>query len=340
MNKNLKRWLLALTIIVAVMGICTLVLLNRTFEAELAARVNIPKDSSKESVRDSLESALGAESGSLVYKLWSVAGGDVARAHGSYLVEPGTKLVEVAKNIAGGRQTPVSVTINNVRTLDQLTKLLSSKLEVSQSELKQALQDRLGDRDDFGATATFPAAVLPDTYEFYWTDTADHVVNKLVQTRDKFWNADRLSKASKLGLTPVQVATIASIVEEESNKKEELPIIARLYINRVHQGMKLQADPTVKFALGNFALRRITGKDLRVDSPYNTYKYAGLPPGPIRVPKASTIDAVLNSPPNPYLFMCAKSDFSGYHDFAADAKTHAANAKKYWAALNERKIYR
>lgn len=327
-------------VVVAVIGIGLLYVLSRTFEAEMATRVNIPKNSTKESVRDSLQTALGSESGSLVYNLWRVAGGDVARAHGSYLVNPGDKLVDVAKNIAGGRQTPVSVTINNIRTFDQLTKHISSKLEITQDELKKAFADRLGERDDFGAAATFPAGVLPDTYEFYWTDTADHVVDKLVQTRDKFWNADRLSKAAKLGLTPVQVATIASIVEEESNKKEELPTIARLYINRVHKGMKLQADPTVKYALGNFGLRRITGKDLRVDSPYNTYRNTGLPPGPIRVPRASTIDAVLNSPPHPYLYMCAKSDFSGFHDFAADAKTHTENAKKYWAALNKRKIYR
>lgn len=327
-------------VVVAVIGIGLLYVLSRTFEAEMATRVNIPKNSTTESVRDSLQTALGSESGSLVYNLWRVAGGDVARAHGSYLVNPGDKLVDVAKNIAGGRQTPVSVTINNIRTFDQLTKHISSKLEITQDELKKAFADRLGERDDFGAAATFPAGVLPDTYEFYWTDTADHVVDKLVQTRDKFWNADRLSKAAKLGLTPVQVATIASIVEEESNKKEELPTIARLYINRVHKGMKLQADPTVKYALGNFGLRRITGKDLRVDSPYNTYRNTGLPPGPIRVPRASTIDAVLNSPPHPYLYMCAKSDFSGFHDFAADAKTHTENAKKYWAALNKRKIYR
>ena len=327
-------------VVVAVIGIGLLYVLSRTFEAEMATRVNIPKNSTTESVRDSLQTALGSESGSLVYNLWRVAGGDVARAHGSYLVNPGDKLVDVAKNIAGGRQTPVSVTINNIRTFDQLTKHISSKLEITQDELKKAFADRLGERDDFGVAATFPAGVLPDTYEFYWTDTAEHVVDKLVQTRDKFWNADRLSKAAKLGLTPVQVATIASIVEEESNKKEELPTIARLYINRVHKGMKLQADPTVKYALGNFGLRRITGKDLRVDSPYNTYRNTGLPPGPIRVPRASTIDAVLNSPPHPYLYMCAKSDFSGFHDFAADAKTHTENAKKYWAALNKRKIYR
>lgn len=337
---KLKRVIYILMIIAAAAGIFALVIFNRTFESEMAARVNIPKNSSQATVRDSLESALGTESGSMVYKLWRMASGDVSKAHGSYLVEPGTRLVDVARSIAGGRQTPVTVTINNVRTLDQLAKTLSSKLELTPAEIKQALEYQLGEREDFGDTATFPAAILPDTYEFYWTDQADHVVQKLIQTRDKFWNADRRAKAAKLGLTPVEVATIASIVEEESNKKEELPIIARLYINRVHQGMKLQADPTVKFALGNFALRRIKGSDLRVDSPYNTYKYAGLPPGPIRIPKASTIDAVLNSPPNPYLFMCAKSDFSGYHDFAADAKTHAENAKKYQAALNARKIYR
>ncbi len=163
-------------------------------------------------------------------------------------------------------------------------------------------------------------------------------MEKLVGIRDNFWTKERLDKAAKLGLTPVEVATIASIVEEESNKKDERPMIARLYINRVKQGMKLQADPTVKFATGNFALRRITGKHLRTDSPYNTYKNVGLPPGPIRVPNAATLDAVLNAPEHNYIYMCAKEDFSGRHNFAADYATHRKNAKKYQAALNRRGI--
>ena len=334
----MKRWIYIIAITVAALGLVGLTIIMREFESAMAVRVNIPKNATQESVRDSLAKSLGTDYGSVVYRLWQVASGDPAKAHGSYVVEPGTTAVTAAHNISENRQTPVKVTINNVRTLDDLTKRLGAKLEVTPSEIKEAMHNIIGGSPHFGGVETYPAAFLPDTYEFYWTDPAEHVVQKLVAERNKFWNRERLDKAAKLGLTPVEVATIASIVEEESNKKDERPTIARLYMNRVNQGMKLQADPTVKFATGNFALRRITGKHLKIDSPYNTYRNAGLPPGPIRIPQKETIDAVLNAPPNSYIYMCAKEDFSGYHNFASDYKTHAANAKKYQAALNRRGI--
>lgn len=334
----MKRWIYIVAIAIAVLGIAGLTIIMREFESAAAVRVNIPKGATSESVRDSLAKSLGTSYGSVVYRLWQVASGDAAKAHGSYVIEPGTTAISAAHTIGANRQTPVKITINNVRTLNDLTKRLGAKLEATPEEIRQAMNNVIGDSPQFGSVETFPAAFLPDTYEFYWTDTAEHVVQKLVAERNKFWNRQRLDKAAKMGLTPVQVATIASIVEEESNKKDERPTIARLYVNRFRQGMKLQADPTVKFATGNFGLRRITGKHLKIDSPYNTYKNTGLPPGPIRIPEKETIDAVLNAPPNPYLYMCAKEDFSGYHNFASDYKTHAANAKKYQAALNRRGI--
>lgn len=334
----MKRWIYIVAIAIAVLGIAGLTIIMREFESAAAVRVNIPKGATSESVRDSLAKSLGTSYGSVVYRLWQVASGDAAKAHGSYVIEPGTTAISAAHTIGANRQTPVKITINNVRTLNDLTKRLGAKLEATPEEIRQAMDNVIGDSPQFGSVETFPAAFLPDTYEFYWTDTAEHVVQKLVAERNKFWNRRRLDKAAKMGLTPVQVATIASIVEEESNKKDERPTIARLYVNRFRQGMKLQADPTVKFATGNFGLRRITGKHLKIDSPYNTYKNTGLPPGPIRIPEKETIDAVLNAPPNSYLYMCAKEDFSGYHNFASDYKTHAANAKKYQAALNRRGI--
>lgn len=160
----------------------------------------------------------------------------------------------------------------------------------------------------------------------------------MTQYRDRFWTDDRREKARKLGLTPVEVATLASIVEEESAKPDEYPAIARLYMNRLKKGMLLQADPTVKYATGNFALRRITGEHLRTPSPYNTYLHPGLPPGPLRTPSKSTIDRVLSAPAHTYLYMCAKEDFSGYHNFASDYATHTANARRYQKELNRRGI--
>ncbi len=333
----MKRIIVIVLAVASVLGIVCLTLLMRAFDKEVAVRLNIPRGATAASVCDSMKHSLGESYGNLVYNLWKLAGSP-SSSHGSYLIEPGTTALSAARTVAAGRQTPVKVTINNVRTLKDLVKRIAAKLEASPAEIDEALSDKLVGHPQFKGKETFPAAVLPDTYEFYWNDSAAHVVDKLVAERDKFWNRSRLDNAAKLGLTPVQVATIASIVEEESNKKDERPIIARLYMNRVDKGMKLQADTTVKFATGNFSLRRITGKHLKIDSPYNTYKNTGLPPGPIRVPQKETIDAVLNAPPNSYLYMCAKEDFSGYHNFASDYKTHQANARRYQAALNRRGI--
>lgn len=334
----MKRILYIILALVGILGVGAVVVLSKKFESDVAVRVNIPRGATTESVRDSMQTALGQNYGSLVYRLWQLASGNPAGSRGSYLIQPGTSVLEAAHAIGAARQTPVKVTINNVRTFNDLTKRLAAKLDVSQKELDEAFAATLKNHPQFGGKETFSAAVLPDTYEFYWTDSADHVVQKLVGTRDVFWTKERLDKAAALGLTPVEVATIASIVEEESNKKDERPTIARLYINRVQQGMKLQADPTVKFATGNFGLRRITGTHLRTNSPYNTYKNAGLPPGPIRLAQAETIDQVLNAPEHNYLYMCAKEDFSGYHNFAKDYATHQQNAKRYQAALNRRGI--
>ena len=154
----------------------------------------------------------------------------------------------------------------------------------------------------------------------------------------QFWDDKRKNTAKEIGLTPVQVATLASIVEEENMRPSEKAIIAGLYMNRLHKDMLLQSDPTVKFAIGDFARKRILNADLQVDSPYNTYKYKGLPPGPIRIPEASTMDSVLHYRHHNYLYMCAKEDFSGYHNFTASAAVHAQNAARYRAALNARNI--
>ncbi len=335
---NMKRWIIVLLIITAVLAVAGITILSARFDAEVAVRVNIPRGATKAGVRDSMHSALGSSYGELVYRLWDITAGDLVKSHGSYLVEPGTSAVAAAHRIGKGYQTPVRVTLNNMRTLDDFTRRLGAKIEATPAEIKRALTQKLDADPRFSRPEQFAAAILPDTYEFYWTESPDKVVDRLVDEHDSFWNKDRLAKAADLGLTPVQVATIASIVEEESNKRDEHPAIARLYMNRLDRGMKLQADPTVKFAVGDFKLRRITGKHLKVQSPYNTYKNTGLPPGPIRIPKRATIDAVLNAPDHNYIYMCAKEDFSGRHNFAADYSTHKRNAARYQAKLNKRGI--
>lgn len=334
----MKRWTIGLVIVAAVIAVLGITVITARFDREEAVRLYIPGNSTKEAVRDSMKNTLGDGYGNLVYKIWSLTAGDLVKSHGSYLVEPGASALQTAHRIGNGQQSPVRVTLNNMRTLDDLTRRLGAKIEATPAEIKKALTEKLSADKRYDRPEEFSAAFLPDTYEFYWTDSPEHVIERLVSEHDAFWNQTRLDKAKKLGLTPVEVATLASIVEEESNKKDEHSAIARLYMNRLDQGMKLQADPTVKFAVGDFKLRRITGKHLKVQSPYNTYKNTGLPPGPIRIPQKSTIDAVLNAPEHNYIYMCAKEDFSGRHNFAADYATHKRNAARYQAKLNRRGI--
>jgi len=185
---------------------------------------------------------------------------------------------------------------------------------------------------------TFLGMFIPNTYEMYWDVSAENLVERLHKEHQTFWNEERKGKAQALGMNENQVATLASIVDSESAYNPEKPRIAGLYLNRMKKGMSLQSDPTVIFALGDFTIRRVLNKHLTIDSPYNTYKYKGLPPGPIRIPSIAGLDAVLNHEDNNYIYMCAKEDFSGSHNFAVTYSEHQANARRYVKALNERGI--
>lgn len=299
--------------------------------------IYVPKDATTYQVKDSLKTHLGSSMGTRVYIMWKLMGGSVARSEGAYLVPNGQTALGTARRMSTGRQTPVTVTFNGTRTFDQLVNRIAGQLECDPEAFMEACLEVLPDRG-FSREA-FPAAFIPDTYEFYWSASPENVVRRLLDYRDKFWSEERINKAKTLGLSKVEVATLASIVEEETAKADERPKVARLYLNRLSQGIKLQADPTVKYAAGDFSLRRIRGNHLAVNSPYNTYKVEGLPPGPIRVPTASAMDAVLNAPAHPYIYMCAREDFSGYHNFATDYATHLANARRYQAELNRRNIH-
>ena len=187
-------------------------------------------------------------------------------------------------------------------------------------------------------TATIMALFIPDTYEVYWNISLERLMEKMQKSNQRFWNANRKQKADALGLTPVEISTMASIIDEETANNGEKPMIAGMYYNRLKINMPLQADPTIKFAHKDFALRRIYNKLLTIDSPYNTYKNAGLPPGPIKIASLAGIDAVLNLVNHNYLYMCAKEDFSGTHNFAVTYQEHLRNAARYAKALNERGI--
>lgn len=299
--------------------------------------VMIPGEASRDQIADSLEKALGASAANKIMLFYRLMGGEVCKSDGAYLIKPGTLYARTAWQIKNGRQTPVKLTFNNVRTVDELAGRVARTLELKPEEFKEACERRLPELG-FSDRRQYAAAFLPDTYEFYWTDSADDVVRKLTEHRSRFWNDERRAKARALGLTPVEVATLTSIAQEETMRRKEIPTVARLYLNRLAKGMKLQADPTVKFATGNFGLRRILRKHLATESPYNTYLHTGLPPGPIRIADDWAIDAVLDAPKHKYLYMCAREDFSGYHNFASDFATHQANARRYQAELDKRNI--
>ena len=209
--------------------------------------------------------------------------------------------------------------------MTNLLNLLKDKAYVSQLGFKET---------------TLPSLFLPNTYQMYWNTDAKGFVSRMKREYTNFWTDERVQKANEKGLTPVEVSVLASIVDEETQKADEKPLVAGLYLNRLKRGMRLQADPTLKYALGDFSIKRLLNDDMEINSPYNTYKYAGLPPGPIRIPSIVGLNAVLDAASHKYLYMCAKEDFSGYHNFAKTLSQHNQNAAKYRRELNKRGIRR
>lgn len=257
---------------------------------------------------------------------------------GNYELSNGMSNVKLVNNLMKGRQVPVRLTFNNIRTKQALASKLSQSLLMDSTEFVN-IMNNAEVLSVYGLNrATAVSLFIPNTYEVYWNISPADLLDRMKKEHNKFWTEDRTQKLSALGLTQTEVSTLASIVEEETRKKDEKPIVAGLYLNRLRRGIPLQADPTVKFALQNFGLRRIYKKHLEYDSPYNTYLYAGLPPGPIRIPSIESIDAVLNYSKHNYIYMCAKEDFSGYHNFASTLDEHNKNAAKYRRALNSRDI--
>ena len=261
-----------------------------------------------------------------------------ATRKGYFELKGTTSIYRAARKLAAGSETPVKFTFNNLRLLEQFTTHVGESLYMSADSLAELLSDPALCHNYGFDTTTIAAMFLPDTYEFYWTVSPQRFVERMHQYYTQFWNEERVKKAQKAGLTPIEVSILASIVEEETAKVDEMPKVAGLYINRLRRNIPLQADPTVKYAVGDFALRRILNKHLSTPSPYNTYLNTGLPPGPIRIPSKRAIDAVLNFTAHNYLYMCAKEDFSGYHNFATTLSQHNLNAARYHQALNRRGI--
>lgn len=257
---------------------------------------------------------------------------------GRYATGEGISTFRLIRNLRGGRQTPVALVIPVVHTMDNLAARLSNQLEADSMTLAKCFKDTVLLKQMGVDTATVACLFLPNTYEVYWDIAPQKLLLRMKKEHDAFWTAARKKQAAEAGITPDEAYTLASIVEQESANEKERPMIAGMYLNRLHQGMKLQADPTVKFALKDFALRRIMLNHLSVNSPYNTYQHTGLPIGPICIPSLNAIESVLHYAHHDYVYMCAKEDFSGTHNFAATYAEHMQNAKRYADALNKRGI--
>jgi len=260
---------------------------------------------------------------------------------GKYLIKNNMSNNDLVNMLRAGDQVPVKVTFNNVRTIQQLAGKVAKSLEPDSMNFSMLFNDNaLLDKFGFNNT-TLIAMFIPNTYEMYWNTSAEKFLEKMFDEYTDFWNKEREEKLKNLGMTKVQVVTLASIVQaEQAVYNDEKPIIAGLYINRLRKGMLLESCPTLVYAIGDFTIKRILDKDKEVESPYNTYKNIGLPPSPINLPEISSIDAVLNYQTTDYLFLCAKDDFSGYHYFSKTASQHGAYAKLYHEALNKRGIKR
>ncbi len=257
---------------------------------------------------------------------------------GRYAIAPNEGAFIIFRHLKSGLQNSMHLVIPEVRTMQRLAGVLGQKLMLDSATIAQALTSEEVCRELGYDTCTIAAMFVPNTYDIYWNVSIDALLQRMQKEHDSFWEGDRQRKAAQMQMTPVEICTLASIIDEETANTTEKPMIAGMYLNRLKQQMPLQADPTIKFALKQFELKRIYHKLLMTDSPYNTYKNEGLPPGPIKIASIKGIDAVLNHVAHDYLYMCAKEDFSGRHNFARTYEEHLKNAARYSKALNEKGI--
>ncbi len=257
---------------------------------------------------------------------------------GHYLLKEGMNNKQIITKLRSKQQDPVKLVFNNIRIKTELAGHISEQLETDSVTLLKLLNDKEY-VEKFGFTPdNIISMFIPNTYEVYWDISADKFMDRMHKEYIAFWNDKRKEKLKEIGLTELQAITLASIVEKESNQNDEKPDVAGVYMNRLKQGWLLQADPTLVYAIGDFSIKRVLNIYKTIDSPYNTYKYTGLPPGPICLPSIASIDAVLNYHEHKYMYFCAREDFSGYHNFAVTMNEHLLNAAKYQRALDQKGI--
>jgi UPF0755 protein len=262
-----------------------------------------------------------------------IAGYDEQLKSGRYILKKNMTNLQALRVLRSGKQEPVRITFNNVRLIPELAEKITRNLAMTPQEFEASVVAfSMGNDEGFNKDNVM-AMFIPNTYEVYYNVSPAALVGRMNAEYKNFWNNDRIAKQTALGLSKIEVSVLASIVQAETVKREEGPTIAGLYINRLRKGIPLQADPTLVFALGDFTLKRVLNEHKQIDSPYNTYRNAGLPPGPINLPEIRSIDAVLNYTRSDYYYMCAREDFSGYHNFTGDYQEHMNNAIRYQRAL-------
>ncbi|HOW08781.1 MAG TPA: endolytic transglycosylase MltG [Bacteroidales bacterium] len=304
------------------------------------AIVYIPDGASFDQALDSVKAALLIKNSGIFRWLAVRKNYPHSVKSGRYVFEKPVSYNTLINILRGGRQTPLEITFSKLRTLNELAGRIGGQIEADSAEIIDFFSDQDNFADDGFTKENVIAVFIPNTYELYWNTTARKLYSRMLREYRKFWNDDRIKKSQTIGLTPVEVSVLASIVDEEASRGDEKPRIAGVYLNRLKRGIPLQADPTVKFAVNDFTLNRILYKHLETESPYNTYKHSGLPPGPISCATVEGIDAVLNAEKHDFLYFAAKPDFSGYHNFSRTLAEHNRYASQYRRELNRRKIYR
>ncbi|HSJ66250.1 MAG TPA: endolytic transglycosylase MltG [Anditalea sp.] len=307
---------------------------NALIDKEEPAYVKIPRNATFKQVTDSLlqnDILNDIITFSFVAK---VTGYQDEIKPGLYKIEPKMNNHALVKLLSSGRQSPVRLTFNNIRTKEELAEKITRNLEIESEEFHALLIDTAYIAKFDFEPETVMSMFIPNTYEVWWNVTADGLFDRMFKEYENFWNEERSQRLTDLKLDRKEVSTLASIVQAETQKADERPRVAGVYLNRLGKGMALQADPTLVYAHQDFGLKRVLNVHKEIDSPYNTYKYAGLPPGPINLPDISAIDAVLKFEDHKYIYFCAKDDFSGYHAFAVSYDEHLRNARRYQQALN------
>lgn len=350
-DESMPRWFRVLWVVVLVIGLIgalayvwyirPVFLAGNVRLASGPYRLEIPSGSRFADVMDKVASAGILKDTAAFRTCASMLGYGPSVKPGSYLLADGMRNLDLVRILRAGAQTPVKLTLNQVRTIWDLAGKVGRQIEPDSEAMAEAFRhaaeiipEALPQADSL--MCLFPA----NTYEVYWTLSPEDFLHRMVREYERFWTTERRAKALAHGLTPNQVVILASIVEKETRDPGEKPRVAGVYINRLHDGIPLQADPTVVFARGDFSEQRVLNRDLTIDSPYNTYLHPGLPPGPICMPDQSTVLATLNAEQHDYLYFCAAPDYSGKHLFSRTLAGHEANARTYRSWLNSQGIFR